>query len=280
MKRILVTGAEGQLGRELMRQLGDRGIPVDRDELDLTALGQDLTPLLELRPDAIINTAAYTAVDRAETEVEACRAINATAVEHLARACAELDCPLLQVSTDYVFGGERTGRAREEDPVNAESVYAQTKLEGEHHARTWTRHFIVRTCGLYGLSPRNNNFVDTMLRVGAERRAVRVVGDQHCTPSYVRDVARAILFLLSTDAYGTYHVVNEGQTTWYEFACEIFRLANLDVAVERIRTDEYPLPARRPSNSVLDTTKYQSLGGPPLPSWRDALADYLAARAR
>jgi dTDP-4-dehydrorhamnose reductase len=286
--KIAVTGAYGQLGSELCRLLGADAIPLDLNTLDLTDAPAVDQTLANLCPDAIINCAAYTQVDRAESEPQQCQAVNATAVEHLARACAQLDCPLVQISTDYVYSGgpERTTPYREDDPPSPQGVYAQTKFEGEQAAaRHLRKHLIVRTCGLYARprDQRARNFVNTMLRVGKAGKELRVVADQHCTPSYVPHVARAVLFLLGVPGgqsapWGIYHVVNRPATTWYEFAVEIFRLAGIDVSLRPISTAEYGAAAPRPAYSVLDTTKYHALGGPAMPDWKTALAECLAER--
>ncbi|OYV96501.1 MAG: dTDP-4-dehydrorhamnose reductase, partial [Planctomycetia bacterium 21-64-5] len=277
---IAVTGSGGQLGRELCRLLGDRATAFDRSQLDITDAERVRWTLAELRPEAVVNTAAYTQVDRAEEQPEPCWKANADGVGFLARACGELQVPLVQISSDYVFGQHagRTTPYREDEPPAPQGVYAQSKLAGEQQARSWQQHIIVRTCGLYGLPGPNTaagNFVDTMLRLARQGKHLRVVADQHCTPSCVPHVARAVLFLLENRHFGTYHVVNGGATNWHDFACEIFRLAGLSVTIERITTAEYGARAPRPSYSVLDTGKYHALGGPPMPTWQDALAEYL-----
>lgn len=278
--RVAVTGAQGQLGSELMRQLGTDAVGLELPEFDLTDRTRVLDMLQAIRPDVVINTAAYTQVDKAEENVSLCRAINASGVGHLAEACRRLDCILVQISTDYVFGRDqaRVTPYRETDPPGPLGVYGQTKLEGEQQAAAWAKHFIVRTCGLYGqLGPRTpGNFVATMLRLGRERDLLRIVRDQHCTPSYVPHVARAVRFLLGTREYGLYHVVNTGATTWYDLAAELFRLTGLTVRLEPITTAAYGAPAPRPAYSVLDTAKYHALAGrPALPSWQAALAEYV-----
>jgi len=282
---IIVTGAYGQLGGELCRQLGDDALPLARDTLDLRQGPAVRDTILRLKPDLLINCAAYTQVDRAETEPDACRAINATAVGYLADACRELDCPLVQISTDYVFAGDN-GRAtpyREDDRPSPRGVYALTKLEAERAAARHVKHLIVRTCGLYArpTDQRHGNFVKTMLRLGRTQPRLRIVADQHCTPSYVPHVARAVLFLAGHDAakpapWGTYHITNAGATTWYGFASEIFRQADLDVTLEPISTLAYGAPAPRPPYSVLDIAAYGRLGGPPMPHWKTALREYFA----
>ena len=284
--RVIVTGAYGQLGGALCRQLGPAAIGLDVDTFDLAngpAIGETIG---RLAPGLVINCAAYTQVDKAESEPEICRAINAAAVEQLAAACRQLDCPLVEISTDYVFGSQ-PGRIipyQESDRPAPQGIYARTKLEGERAAARWEKHLIVRTCGLYAqpADERARNFVRAMLHVGRQPGRVRVVADQRCTPTYVPHVARAILFLAGVTApqpapWGTYHVTNRGETTWYEFAADIFRLAGLDVALEPITSAEYGAPAARPAYSVLDTAAYHRLGGPAMPEWREALEEYFGA---
>lgn len=278
--KIVVTGAGGQLGSELCRQSGADVAGVDLPEFDLTDREAVLRTLAEIGPAAVINTAAYNQVDKAEEEIELCRAVNAGGVAHLVEACRQLNAVLVQVSTDYVFGrdwGRRTPY-RETDQPGPLGVYAHTKFEGERHAAQWDNHFIVRTSGLYGEpGPRSGgNFVAAMVRLAERRHYVQVVDDQHVTPSYVPHVARAIRFLLGTEAYGTYHVVNSGETTWYDFAAEIFRQLGMKVELETISTAEYAARAPRPAYSVLDTSRYHALpGSPPMPTWQEALAEYL-----
>lgn len=279
---IAVTGANGQLGRELCQLLGDRAIPLTRAECDLEN-GQQLRGVFQqLKPEAIVNCAAYTQVDRAESEPALCMRINAAAVQVLAEVANQQDIPLLQVSTDYVFGADqdRMSPYGELDQVGPLGVYAQSKWEGEQHALQARRHFVVRTCGLYSpceASPqRGRNFVDTMLSLAQERKELAIVNDQHCTPTPVSDVARAIAFLLNTTAYGTYHVTSLGETTWYEFAAELFRQAEIQISLRTQTTADYGAPAPRPRYSVLSSAKYQSLGGPSLKPWQEGIADYLA----
>lgn len=281
--KFLITGARGQLGAELCQQLGDRAVGLGHAELDIADREAVLRVVRDVKPAVVINSAAYTKVDLAEKEVDTCRAINATAVGYLAEACAAVDAHLVEISTDYVFGASDAARVphTEHDPVAPQGVYARTKHEGDLAAAKYARHTIVRTCGLYGHpdpASKAPNFVDTMLRLGRERPLVRVVGDQHCTPSYVRHVAKAVVFLAEGGHRGLYHVTNRGATTWHDLAAEVFRLAKLPVTLEQITTAEYGAPAPRPSWSVMDTSKYHSLGGPPMAEWREAVAEYLATR--
>jgi len=281
---IAITGSGGQLGSELCRHLGERAIALDLPDFDLTDAERVRQTLVALQPEAVINTAAYTQVDRAEEHAELCWQINSAGVAHLAQTCRLLDIPLVQISTNYVFGSDtsRTRPFREDDVPSPQGVYARSKLGGEHEAAVWAKHIIVRTCGLYGRpGPRTpaGNFVETMLRLAGQARPLRVVADQHCTPSYVPHVAQALMFLLNGRHFGLYHIVNRGTTTWYDFALEIFRQSGIEVSVERITTAQYGAKAPRPPYSVLDTSKYHEIGGPAMSAWQDALAEYLAQRA-
>ena len=278
---IVVTGAFGQLGSELCRQLGSGAMGLHLPDFDLTHEDQILETIARIRPHAVINTAAYTLVDRAEEEVERCRAVNVRGVTHLAKACRAAGSTLVQISTDYVFGDpERRKPYREADDPQPAGVYACSKLDGERRATVCPKHLIVRTCGLYGgTGPRSaRNFAQAILRRAKSGQPLRVVDDQQCTPSYVPHVARAIRFLVEAHATGIFHVVNSGSTTWYGMAAEILRQSDLKVQLEPISTADYGARAPRPAYSVLDTAKYHSLPGhPEMPHWRDAVAEFLAA---
>lgn len=280
--KILITGSGGQLGSELCRQLGSHGVGVDLPQLDLTDRAAVGDLVRSIRPDAIINTAAFTQVDAAEQQADLCRAVNVDGVSNLVEACRPLDCRLVQISTDYVFDGvNRHTPYREDDRPNPQGVYAISKLDGERHAQAYAKSLIVRTGGLYGRAgPRSTGcFVETMLRLGAAGKELRVVDDQRCSPSYVAQVARAVRFLLDRQAEGIYHVVNSGETSWYDLALEVFRQSGMDVSVRAISTSEYGSAAPRPAYSVLDTRKYQALPGrAEMPDWPAALGEYLAAR--
>ena len=277
---VLVTGAAGQLGREFCRQLGAAAIPIDRQICDLTDRAQVTRLIRDYQPAAIINSAAYTQVDRAEADRDRCFAVNAVAVEWLAEWAEARRIPFVQISTDYLFGGSAGVRLphAEDESVEPRGVYAESKYAGETAAARCTQHLIVRTCGLYsrpeGDPVRGRNFVDTMRVLGRERPVIKVVDDQYCTPTYVPDLARAILYLLGQRQVGLFHVVNGGAVTWYEFAREIFRLEGREVELIPITTAQYGAAAPRPAYSVLSTAKYESVGGVPLRSWQAALADY------
>jgi dTDP-4-dehydrorhamnose reductase len=280
---VVVTGCRGQLGAELCRQFGPEAAGLDLPGFDLTDRPGVLAALAALRPRAVVNTAAFTLVDRAEQDPDRCRAVNVDGVAHLAEACRELDCTLVQISTDYVFGGDsgRTIPYRETDAPGPQGVYARSKLDSERAAAGWPKHLVVRTCGLYGrLAERSaGNFVETMLRLATAGKRLRVVNDQRCTPSYTSHVVGALRFLLDAGARGIYHVTNAGDATWYEFACEIFRQSGLAVPVGPITAAEWGALCPRPAYSVLDTSKYLAIDNrPDLPPWQSALAEYLGTR--
>ena len=236
-----------------------------------------------LRPKVVVNCAAWTAVDAAERDREACRVVNADAVGALAAACNAIDATLVQVSTDYVFGTDATRSVpyAEVDAPGPVNEYGASKVAGEEAAATAARHLIVRTCGLYSAGDngpvRGRNFADTMLALAAERNELRIVHDQHCTPSFVPHVAGGITRLIDSGAEGLFHVVNSGSTTWYEFAHELFRVAGLKMMLHPIPTSDYPTPARRPSYSVLNTKKFSASAGDALPAWQTGIAEYVRA---
>lgn len=280
--KIAVIGATGLLGSEICRQRPDC-VGLSRPTIDLTNPETIRRALEESDAEVVINTAAYTEVDKAESEPKLCRAINTDGVRDLCEVCRELNLRLVHVSTDYVFCGnhDRTTPYREDNPTFVEGVYATSKLDAETIVKQLENHVIARVCGLYGQAGQGTpraNFVDTMLRLGADRDELKVINDQVSTPSYVPHVARAILFLAEHETTGIYHVVNNGQTSWHELAQEIFRLTDLSVNVLPISTEEWGAAAPRPRFSVLDVGKYEKLGGPPLPTWQEALAEYLATK--
>lgn len=281
--RIAVVGAFGQLGSDLVPLLGDRVIPLGHGDIEITDATSVAVALGAVAPTHVINCAAYNLVDKAEDEPEVARRVNALGPRNLAEWCAARGAVLMHVGTDYVFGADaahKTPRV-EADPTGPVSVYGQTKLEGEEAVRSLCpQHLIVRTCGLYGhrAARGKGNFVETMLRLGRERPELRIVADQRCTPTATADLARALTALIETDAFGTYHATNGGDCSWYEFACEIMRLARIDVTMMPITAAEYGAKARRPDYSVLDCSKLTSVLGWSMPPWREALSQYLANR--
>jgi len=278
--KILVFGRIGQLGSALAEVLSDRYETrfIDQPELDLTAPESVRDHVQTYLPSIVINAAAYTAVDRAETEPELAHVINARAPGSLAYACEEAGAVLIHYSTDYVFDGTASMPYTETAATAPTGVYGQSKLAGEIAvASAIPRHVILRTAWLY--SAVGHNFVKTMLKLANSGQPIRVVADQIGSPTYAQDLARVtrgiIEVLNSTreDCFGLYHVTNTGTTSWYGLAQEVFRLtAHQDVVVQPISTEEYPTPAPRPAYTALDCSKLERVFGLTLPSWRDALA--------
>lgn len=282
--RIALVGGRGQLGTALAGILQGDLVPLGSDAFDVAAPDQVHAKLDAAEPQLVINASAYNFVDRAEDEPERAYAVNALGPRNLASWCGKHDVPLVHVSTDYVFGLDAARRSpyAESDLPGPLGAYAVSKLAGEAFVQSLaTKHYVVRTCGLYGkaVSHGKGNFVETMLRLGRERDSLSVVDDQWCTPTSALDLARAIGRLISTEKYGLYHATASGETTWCRLAQEVFRLAGLKVSVKPITTAGYPTKARRPAWSVLDTRKLTAAIGAPLPSWQESLAEYLASRS-
>lgn len=279
---IVVTGGEGQLGQELVRLSSDRCVIVglNRSQLDVTDKEHCLFVIGRVKPDAIIHAAAYTAVDRAESDSCGAWLINAAGTSHIAAAAEAVGASLCYISTDYVFDGESTVPYRETDIANPRSVYGRTKLEGERLASAiCAKTFVVRTSWVYGKY--GNNFVRTMLRLARQNSELKVVNDQTGSPTYTYDLAKFIVVLAKTKNYGIYHLTNGGHCTWYEFAMAIFEEAGIDnVTVVPCTTDEFPRPARRPSYSVLGNQALLNAGFRPLRHWRDALRDFMRREDR
>lgn len=290
--RFFVTGVNGQLGHDVMNELKKRGYeavgsdiqPVCKEEmpyvsLDITDAEAVKQVLCEVRPDAVIHCAAWTAVDLAEEpeRLEKVMAINAGGTEHIAQVCSALDCRMTYLSTDYVFDGTGTEPWKPDHtqfaPLN---VYGASKLAGERAVRDHVKkHFIVRIAWVFGVN--GQNFIKTMIRVGRTHDTVRVVNDQIGTPTYTYDLARLLVDMNETEKYGTYHATNEGgYISWYEFCCEIYRQSGMNTRVLPVTTAEYGLSkAARPFNSRLDKSKLREAGFTPLPDWKDALGRYL-----
>lgn len=279
--RVLITGGDGQLGQALCRQFGPQALCCGRQTLDVTSRDQ-VTQLVEReRPDVVVNCAAYTNVDQAERDVAPCMAVNSTGTAILAEACRNGSALLVQISTDYVFGRDTARRTPylETDAPAPLSVYGRSKLEGERHVTLCPRHLILRTCGLYGHSTKGQNFVAKILQLARMRDSLGVVDDQQCTPTYVEHLAACIPFLTAHAPSGIYHLVSGGDTNWYEFASEILDLSQQHVRLERLTSAQFGARAQRPPYSVLDTSKYRSLGGPVMPHWKDALREFLLSRS-
>ncbi|MEI3168298.1 dTDP-4-dehydrorhamnose reductase [Candidatus Ventrimonas sp.] len=275
--KVLVTGAKGQLGTDLMNELAKRGIEgigVDVQEMDITDAEACRRVIKNSGADAVIHCAAYTAVDAAEDNVDLCRRINGEGTRNVAQACKEADVKLMYISTDYVFDGQGTRPWEPDDERHPLNVYGQTKYEGELAVEELSdKYFIVRIAWVFGVA--GKNFIKTMLRLGKERGAVSVVDDQIGSPTYTYDLARLLVDMIQTDKYGRYHATNEGLCSWYEFAKEIFRQAGMDVPVTPVSSDAFPAKATRPSNSRLNKDKLSENGFERLPAWQDALGRFL-----
>ncbi len=276
--KVVVTGVKGQLGYDVMRELTKRGheaVGVDIEEMDITDAAAVRRVLTDCAPDAVVHCSAYTAVDRAEDEPELCRRVNADGTKNIAEVCAELDCKLIYLSTDYIFSGEGERPWEPDDEPAPLNVYGQTKYEGEEEIKSrCKKYFIVRISWVFGIN--GNNFIKTMLRLGRENGAVKVVDDQIGSPTYTYDLAVLLVDMAESERYGQYHATNEGICSWYEFAKEIFRAAGMeDVTVTPVSSDEFPAKAKRPSNSRMSKEDLIKNGFNKLPTWQDAVERYL-----
>lgn len=276
MKKTIILGASGQLGNCIARVADERKLnhilfPAE-SEADILA-PDVLRALFEKEsPAYVVNCAAYTAVDKAEEDVDRARLINKTGAANIAEICRDMKITMIHVSTDFVFQGNQTKLLNELEPTTPINIYGITKLEGEQVIKEiLPEHFIIRTAWLY--SEFGNNFVKTMQRLGRERDELGVIVDQIGTPTYGVDLAGIILDFISSEsnAYGIYHYSNEGAVSWYDFAQAIFELSDIQVKVKAVRTDEYVTKAVRPSWSVMDKTKIRKVLGTPVPYWRDSL---------
>lgn len=278
--KVLVTGAKGQLGTDLMNELarqGLEGIGVDVEEMDITDADACRRVISQAKVDAVIHCAAYTAVDAAEDQVELCRKINGEGTRNVAVACREAGVKLMYISTDYVFDGKGTRPWEPDDKRAPLNVYGQTKYEGEIAIEELVdRYFIIRIAWVFGVA--GKNFIKTMLRLGREKGAVSVVDDQVGSPTYTYDLARLLTDMIQTDRYGRYHATNEGECSWYEFAREIFRQAGMDeVKVTPVSSEAFAAKAKRPANSRMSKEKLTENGFKRLPDWQDALKRFLRA---
>lgn len=284
MVRVLVLGAAGQLGQCLKKTVeGNKAadfIFPDRAEADILNM-ENLTLLFDkVGPSHVVNCAAYTAVDKAEDEIQNCRAINKEGAGNVATLCKQYGATLIHVSTDFVFKGDLTGLLKETDATEPINIYGLTKLEGEQEvARVLPAHYILRTSWLY--SEYANNFVKTMIRLGTDRSELNVISDQVGTPTYAMDLAEAIVKIINDEskAYGVYHYSNEGVASWYDFATAIFELSNNPIQVYPIQTYQYPTRAERPKFSVMDKSKLKDAFSISIPHWRKSLAVCLSKLA-
>ncbi len=277
--KILLTGAKGMLAKDVIRNLKDNNelICTDSDELDITNQEAVLKKVKEIKPNYIINCAAYTAVDKAEEpeNYELVRKVNAEGPKNLSIAAKNEDAILVHISTDYVFDGDLnlSQSYKEEDKVNPVSIYGKTKLEGEKLIKqNLDKYYIFRTAWLYG---DGNNFVRTILKLAKDKEEVNVVNDQHGSPTFAGDLAKIIKDAIEKKIpFGTYHATNEGFTTWYEFTKKIYELENIKTKVNPVTSEQFIRPAKRPTNSKLDKTKIKN-AGIQVPHWEEGLKKYL-----
>lgn len=278
MKKILITGGDGQLGRSLKQRIKDKPLVnysfvfTDIQELDVLDEMFVKTYFFSNRFDYVINCAAYTAVDKAESDIEMAEKLNADAVKYLARASASQKATFIHISTDYVFSGEESTPRKEDDPVAPLGIYGQTKLNGEVFAQYYNpKTYIIRTSWLY--SPYGVNFVKTMLKLFKEKDEINVIKDQIGSPTNALDLADAILTIIENDigAYGIYNYSNEGECSWYQFSEEIKKINKSKIKINPILTSDYLTSAKRPKYSLLDKTKIKNTFGISIPDWKDSL---------
>lgn len=275
---IIVTGVKGQLGYDVVKELNKRNIPckgIDIEDLDITDGNAVMSYITSENPEAVIHCAAYTAVDKAEDDVEKCTAVNVNGTENIALACKKIGAKMMYFSTDYVFPGGGEKEYEIGDEKAPQSVYGRTKLEGEYKViENVDKHFIVRISWVFGVN--GNNFVRTMLRLSETKTELNVVCDQIGSPTYTADLAPLVCDMIVTEKYGIYHATNEGFCSWAEFARAIFEIAGKTVKVNSVASSEYPVKAKRPLNSRLSKRELDMAGFGRLPKWKDALKRYLA----
>ena len=275
--KILITGANGQLGHDVIKRLDVLGIAcrgVDIDCFDITDKKAAAEYISEYAPAAVIHCAAYTAVDKSEENRELCYNINVNGTKNIAQACADIGAKMLYVSSDYVFGGQGSTPMETDSPTGPLGVYGKTKLQGEDAVKEILKeYFIVRTSWIFGLN--GSNFVKTMLKLAESKKEINVVNDQFGSPTYTVDLAKLICDIIVTDKFGTYHVTNEGYCSWSDFAATIFEYSGVGVKVSPIPTEQYKTPAVRPKNSRMSKKSLEDAGFEKLPCWNDALKRYL-----
>ncbi|NFG23253.1 dTDP-4-dehydrorhamnose reductase [Clostridium botulinum] len=274
---ILVTGANGQLGYDVIKELKKRNIEcigTIRKELDITNYNEVSKYIEELKPECVIHCAAYTAVDKAEDEEEICRKVNVYGTENIAKACREVDAKMIYISSDYVFDGAGDKPHEIDENPNPLSVYGSSKYNGELKVKSYLKkYFIVRTSWVFGLN--GSNFVKTMLKLGKEKEILNVVSDQIGSPTYTVDLAKLLCDMAVSEKYGIYHATNQGFCSWAEFAEEIIRIANLNCKINYISTNEYKTKAIRPLNSRLSKKSLLDSGFNELSIWKNALKVYI-----
>lgn len=275
--KVLVTGVKGQLGHDIVKVCQEKGIEaigVDIEEMDITDGNQVRKVITASKVDAVIHCGAYTAVDRAEGDIDTCTRVNVEGTRNIAIVCRDLDIKMMYFSTDYVFDGQGDKPWQPTDKPTPLNVYGQSKYLGEEAIRELLKkYFIIRISWVFGIN--GGNFVKTMIKLGRERKELNVVSDQVGAPTYTYDLSKLVVDMIQSECYGTYHASNEGETSWYEFACEIFKQANIDVKVNPVTSDAFVTKAKRPYNSRLDKSRLVENGFSRLPEWQDALSRYL-----
>lgn len=275
--KVLVTGAKGQLGYDVVKELNKRNheaIGVGSDMMDITDMASVEKIFKETKVDAVVHCAAYTSVDEAEDNKELCMKVNVEGTKNIAEACKKIDAKMIYISTDYVFDGEGEKPWEPEDECAPLNVYGRSKYEGELAVEKYlNKYFIVRIAWVFGIN--GKNFVKTMLNLGDTIDEINVVNDQFGSPTYTYDLSRLLVDMLETEKYGKYHATNEGVCTWYEFAKEIFRQAGLDMKINPVSSNEFPAKAKRPYNSRMSKDNLEKNGFVKLPSWQNALKRYL-----
>jgi dTDP-4-dehydrorhamnose reductase len=275
--KVIVTGVKGQLGYDVIRELNRRKIEcqgVDIEDFDITDSNSVTDFIVAYRPAAVIHCSAYTAVDKAEENLELCRAVNSEGSRNIARACRDIKAKMIYISTDYVFPGNGEAFYETNDATEPLGVYGQTKLDGELAVKDLlNQYFIVRISWVFGIN--GNNFIKTMLKLSETREEVSVVADQIGSPTYTADLAPLLCDMVVTDKYGTYHATNEGTCSWAELAEEAFRAAGRSTKVNYITTEEYHTKALRPKNSRLSKRSLDEAGFTRLPEWQDAVKRYI-----
>ncbi len=275
--KIMVLGAAGMLGTDVIRTLSDAHhvLPRTRKDWDITDSAACMADIRAAQPEVVINCAAFTRVDDCESMPDRAFSVNGEAVKHIAEACRIAKSRLIQISTDYVFGGKKDRPYREEDMPNPINIYGQSKLKGEEYALKIERSLVVRTSWLYGHN--GPNFVNTILALAEKKKTLTVVDDQLGSPTYTADLAIAVAKLVEKEVTGIINLTNSGICSWYEFTREILKIAGkTDISVLPIKTADLTRPARRPHFSGLDNSRYTAITGAPLRPWQEALADYLA----
>ena len=284
--RIVVIGANGQLGTDLCQELQGRDVvPVTHSDIEISDMTSVTGMLRKWQPDVIINTAAFVRVDDCEANPDKAYLVNALGARNIAVAAQEQGSKLVHISTDYVFGGEAEYHAKPYTEFDAPipiNTYGKSKLAGEKMVQHFcNRHFIIRSSGLFGIagsSGKGGNFVETMLRMAKERHELTVVDDQVVSPTYTKDLARKITQLISTEYYGIFHITNRGACSWFRFTEEIIKLTGMEVKVIPVTSEEYSTPAKRPRFSALDNYHLRLLGMDDIEPWQDALRDYLGGK--